>query len=166
MQIKAKIYRVVFVIIWAEMCTVSRASSLEQFSNEILTRFEKLLPKKNDAQVLQGLNILNVTLQRFTEFQRENGEIESREAISNARIGIFIFTRYCGPGARFLNRIFNNDDRTYASIDKCCREHDECPDFVTQPEDYQNYPDLDYRPQLFSRYFHAMYSNVNWRFIF
>lgn len=141
------IYRVVFVL-----CTVVNVSKAEELSNEILIRFEKLLPKQNDFHVIQTMNILNSTLQRFNEFQRENGEIESRDAISNARIGIFVFTRYCGPGARFLNRIFNRDERTYASIDNCCRAHDDCPDFVSQPADYQNYPELDYRPQLFSRY--------------
>lgn len=146
------IYRVVFLMIWTKICTVNSVSGVEELSNEILTRFEKLLQKKSDVQVLQTMNILNVTLQRFSEFQHQNNEIESRDAISNARIGIFIFTRYCGPGARFLNRILNKDERTYASIDKCCREHDECPNFVTNfPEDYKNYPELDYRPQLFTR---------------
>lgn len=146
------IYRVVFVIVWTKICTIVCVSNVEEWSNEILIRFEKLLPKKNDIQVLQTMNILNVTLQRFNEFQRQNDEIESRDAINNARIGIFIFTRYCGPGARFLNRILNKDERTYASIDNCCRGHDECPDLVSQPEDYQNYPELDYRPQLFTRF--------------
>lgn len=146
------IYRVVFVIVWTEICTVVCVSNVEELSNEILIRFEKLLPKKNDVQVLQTMNILNVTLQRFNEFQRQSNEIESRDAMNNARIGIFIFTRYCGPGARFFNRIFNKDERTYASIDNCCQAHDECPDLVSQPQDYQNYPELDYRPQLFTRF--------------
>lgn len=146
------IYRVVFVVIWTKICTILSVSNVEELSNEILIRFEKLLPKKNDLQVLQTMNILNVTLQRFNEFQHQNNEIESRDAINNARIGIFIFTRYCGPGARFLNRILNKDERTYTSIDNCCRAHDECPDFVTNfPDDYKNYPELDYRPQLFTR---------------
>lgn len=145
------IYRVVFVIVWTKLCTAVSVPSVEELSNEILIRFEKLLPKKNDAQVLNMMNILNVTLQRFNQFQRESGEIESRDAINNARIGIFIFTRYCGPGSRFLNRIFSKDDRTYVSIDNCCREHDECPHLVSQPDDYGNYPGLDYRPQMFSR---------------
>lgn len=76
------------------MCTVVSVSSVEELSNEILIRFEKLLPKKADAQVSHTMNTLNVTLQRFNQFQRESGEIESRDALSNARIGIFIFTRY------------------------------------------------------------------------
>lgn len=146
------IYRAVFLMIWTEICTANSVLNVEELSNEILSRFEKLLPKKNDVQVLQTMNILNMTLQKFSEFQHKNNEIESRDAISNARIGIFIFTRYCGPGARFLNRILSKDERTYANIDSCCRAHDECPDFVTNfPEDYENYPELDYRPQLFTR---------------
>lgn len=133
-------------------------SNVEEWSNEILVRFENLLPKKNDIQILQTMNILNVTLQRFNEFTRENGEVESRDAINNARIGIFVFTRYCGPGARFLNRIFNKDERTYASIDNCCKAHDECPHFISKPEDYGNYPELDYRPQLYSRSVQNLFS--------
>lgn len=147
------IFRVVFLTIWTQVCTVNSVSNIEQLPNEIISRFEKLLPKKSDVQVLQTMNILNMTLQRFSEFQHQNNEIESRDASSNARIGVFIFTRYCGPGARFLNRILTKkDERTYANIDNCCRAHDECPDFVTNfPDDYQNYPELDYRPQLFTR---------------
>lgn len=142
--------RIFFYFVIYSVVSVSKADEL---SNEILIRFEKLLPKKYDFQVLQTMNILNLTLQRFNEFQRENiGEIESRDAINNARIGIFVFTRYCGPGARLLNRILNRDERTYASIDNCCRAHDECPDFVSQLDDYKNYPELDYRPQFFSRF--------------
>lgn len=152
------IYGVVFVI-----CTVVNVSNADELSNDILMRFEKLLPKQHDLQVIQTMDILNLTLQRFNEFQRENGEIESRDAMINARIGIFVFTRYCGPGARFLNRIFGRDERTYASIDNCCRAHDECPDFVSQPDDYQNYPELDYRPQLFSRY--EQINKIDW-FVF
>lgn len=140
------VYRVVFVI-----CTAVNISKTDEFSDDILIRFEKLLPNVKDMQVLQTMNILNLTLQRFNEFQRDNSEIESRDAVNNARIGLFVFTRYCGPGARFLNRIFNRDERTYASIDNCCRAHDECPEFVSGPSDYINYPELDYRPQFFSR---------------
>lgn len=127
-------------------------SDLEIISNEIFSRFEKSLPMKNDVHVFNAMQALNVTLQRFKEFQSRSGDFESRDAMINGRIGIFIFTRYCGPGARFLNRIPKNDKRTYASIDHCCRLHDECPDYVSRPEDYERYPELERRPQLFSRF--------------
>lgn len=146
------IYCIVLVIVWTEMCTVVSVLNVDEWSNnEILSSFAELLPKKNDTQIWHTMNVLNMTLQRFNQFQRESGEMESRDAMNNGKIGIFIFTRYCGPGARFLNRIFYKDERTYASIDNCCRAHDECPDFVSQPQEYGNYPGLDYRPQLFSR---------------
>lgn len=119
--------------------------------NEIMHRFEKSLSKGYDVDVWNALNALNVTMQKFNEFQRGSETIESRDAMINSRIGVFLFTRYCGPGARLLNKIFKTDERTYSNIDNCCRLHDECPDYVLQPHDYERYPDLDVRPQFFSR---------------
>lgn len=122
-----------------------------ELSNEILYRFEYSLPKNSDAQVWNAIKALNTTVQRFKEFQNQNYNVESRDAMINGRIGIFLFTRYCGPGSRILNRFFKTDERTYADIDNCCRLHDECPDYVLRPEDYDKYPELDKRPQFFSR---------------
>lgn len=122
----------------------------EEFQNEIMFRFEKSWP--NDWEVQNALHALNVTMQKFSEFQSRNGGFESRDATINGRIGVFLFTRYCGPGARFLNKFFKTDERTYARIDNCCRMHDECPDYVLRNEDYARYPALDVRPQFFSRF--------------
>lgn len=121
-----------------------------EFQNEIMFRFEKSWP--NDWEVQNALHALNVTMQKFSEFQSRNGGFESRDATINGRIGVFLFTRYCGPGARFLNKFFKTDERTYARIDNCCRMHDECPDYVLRNEDYKRYPALDVRPQFFSRF--------------
>lgn len=123
----------------------------DEFSNEILHRFEYSLSKTYDAQVWNAIQSLNMTLHKFQEFQSQNKDFESRDAVLNGRIGIFIFTRYCGPGARYLNRVFKTDDRTYDSIDHCCRMHDECPDYVLRPEDYAKYPNLEIKLQFFSR---------------
>lgn len=120
--------------------------------NEIMHRFEKSLSKGYDVDVWNALNALNVTMQKFNEFQRGSETMESRDAMINSRIGVFLFTRYCGPGARLLNKIFKTDERTYSNIDNCCRLHDECPDYVLQPHDYERYPNLDVRPQFFSRF--------------
>lgn len=135
------------------------ASVSEFDENEIMHRFEKSLSKNFDLDVWNAVNALNITMQKFNEFQNRSGHIESRDAMINSRIGVFLFTRYCGPGARILNRIFKTDERTYTSIDTCCRLHDECPDYVNQPHDYQRYPDLDVRPQFFSRFVY-----ICWRF--
>lgn len=132
---------------------IANLSKYEEFPNEILVRYEKSLPKIVDLDVWNAIQSLNATLHRFDEFQsRSENEVESRDAMVNSRIGVFLFTRYCGPGARFLNRIFKTDERTYANIDNCCRMHDECPDYVLQPYDYERYPYLDVRPQFYSRF--------------
>lgn len=79
------------------------------------------------------------------------GFLDDANPAYNSRIGIFLFTRYCGPGSRLWNKIFNQDKKTYAEIDGCCQMHDECPNYVENFNDYYNYPGLEYRPQFFSR---------------
>lgn len=139
-------------------------ASVSEFNeNEILHRFEKSLSKGYDLEVWNAINALNVTMQKFNEFQSGSGNFESRDAMINSRIGVFLFTRYCGPGARLLDKIFKTDDRTYSSIDSCCRLHDECPDYVLQPNDYERYPELDIRPQFFSRFVFTLHINLNVR---
>lgn len=152
-----KFFTVLIIITCGQVCASIR--EFEELPNEILFHFEKSLPKNYDLDVQNALQALNVTLQRFNEFQSRNGGFESRDAVINSRIGIFLFTRYCGPGARFLNKIFKTDERTYAKIDNCCRMHDECPDYVLRSDDYKRYPGLDVRPQFFSR----SVASVNWK---
>lgn len=113
---------IVFIVLYQVILSVS-----EFDENEIMHRFEKSLSNNFDLDVWNAINALNVTMQKFNEFQNRSEHIESRDAMINSRIGVFLFTRYCGPGARILNRIFKTDERTYTSIDTCCRLHDECP---------------------------------------
>lgn len=82
------------------------------------------------------------------------------EILQNGRLGLFLFTRYCGPGARIWEKIFKNSNtgRTYQDIDVCCKVHDNCPNFVGQEAHYQQYPGLQIRPQFFSRWVTAIHS--------
>lgn len=141
---------VVCIFIGVSSTNISESED-EELPNEIFHRFEKSLQNNYDLDVWNAINALNVTVEKFHEFQRRNGHVESRDAMINSRIGVFLFTRYCGPGARIFNRFFKTDERTYASIDNCCRMHDECPDYVNSDSDYYRYPELDVRPQFFSR---------------
>lgn len=108
--------------------------------------------KAFESEAWNALNALNATLRRFIEFQQRD-VFESRDAMMHSRLGVFLFTRYCGPGSRILNKIFQTDERTYANVDYCCRMHDECPHYVETSLDYQQYPGLEVRPQFFSRWF-------------
>lgn len=148
-------FRMYYVILSAVLVilgqTLANISRYEELPHEILYRYEKSLAKSYDSDVWNAIQALNATLQKFNDFQSQSEELESRDAMINSRIGVFLFTRYCGPGARLLNRIFKTDERTYSNIDNCCRKHDECPHYVLQPNDYQRYPELDERPQFFSR---------------
>ncbi|XP_031635153.1 phospholipase A2-like [Contarinia nasturtii] len=142
---------VVVVVVFCAGASSTNISKYEQLPSEIWHRFEKSLQNNYDSDVLNAIHALNMTIQKFHEFQRRSEYVESRDAMINSRIGVFLFTRYCGPGARIFNRIFKTDERTYTNIDNCCRMHDECPEYVLQPHDYQQYPGLDVRPQFFSR---------------
>lgn len=99
-----------------------------------------------DLSRLQAL-----TAQQNLTIRNLLGFLDDTNPAYNSRIGVFLFTRYCGPGSRLWNKIFKNDKKTYAEIDSCCQMHDECPNYVENAEDYTNYPGLEYRPQFFSR---------------
>lgn len=76
--------------------------------------------------------------------------------ISNRVLDIFYFSRYCGPGDRVWggrSAAGGNSERiSYADLDECCRQHDECPNYIRDPEQYGQFPGLEYRNQYFSRY--------------
>uniref|UniRef100_A0A182NN97 phospholipase A2 n=1 Tax=Anopheles dirus TaxID=7168 RepID=A0A182NN97_9DIPT len=64
--------------------------------------------------------------------------------------GLKFLTYYCGPGN------WSADGGTvqnayFASIDQCCKHHDECPDTIVARYDYRRYEDLPYKSQIFTR---------------
>lgn len=73
---------------------------------------------------------------------------------NNNKIGLFIFTQYCGPGDRVWNVAGQGklpSKKTYAQIDVCCKQHDECPNYISGDSDYDRYTGLPHRQQAFSR---------------
>lgn len=79
--------------------------------------------------------------------------------ISNRVVDIFLFTQYCGPSERIwktVSRPFTGVQQlervTYADLDVCCRQHDSCPNYIQNKEQYNQYPGLDFRNQYFARY--------------
>lgn len=123
----------------------------DEITQDLVNRFEKPIPKNIDTDTRNAFDTLNTTIRQFNEFQSRDDYTDSRDSMINGRIGVLLFTRFCGPGARLLNKIFKTDERTYADIDVCCRMHDECPHYVSDSDDYKQYPGLEQRPQFFSR---------------
>lgn len=79
--------------------------------------------------------------------------------INGQKIGLFLFTQYCGPGDRVWRRLpqshqWNNgrNGRTYREIDACCKQHDECPNYIENAGQHSKYPGLSIKPQMFARY--------------
>lgn len=103
----------------------------------------------SELDILNVLSSLNLTEKNVIDLQMAGNS--ENEAMLNTRTGVFLFTRYCGPGSRLWNKIFKQDQRTYVDIDYCCKMHDECPNYVEKLEDYNQYPGLEFRPQFFSR---------------
>lgn len=74
--------------------------------------------------------------------------------ISNRVVDIFFFTQYCGPSNRIwrqITRPFSKDRVTYADLDVCCYQHDNCENYVLDGADYDRYPGLPHRSQFFAR---------------
>lgn len=95
------------------------------------------------------LNTVYITRNGFDE------QFKDESMSFDGRIGLFLFTRYCGPGARIWKTFFPGE-RSYTDIDLCCKMHDECPNFVEKREHYSSYPGLEFRPQYFSRSVHRI----------
>lgn len=87
-----------------------------------------------------------------TDGVRATRQYNGDTVVYDSRLGLFLFTRYCGPGARIWQKIFPNGERTYSDIDRCCKMHDSCPNFVEKKEHYDQYPGLEIRSQFFSRF--------------
>ncbi|KAG4071262.1 hypothetical protein HA402_003966 [Bradysia odoriphaga] len=75
--------------------------------------------------------------------------------LTDGKIGLFLFTQYCGPGERVWKSISGSGKRpstsTYADIDVCCKQHDECPNYISSDGDYEKYAGLPHRSQIFTR---------------
>lgn len=73
----------------------------------------------------------------------------------NEKIGLFVHTQYCGPGERVWksrsSRAKIHSPATYAKIDVCCKNHDECPNYISSESDYSKYTGLPHKQQLWSR---------------
>lgn len=102
-----------------------------------------------DADMWLALSAFNLTEKTLIDLNTIDGK---EETIQNIRTTVLLFTRYCGPGARFWNKLFKSDERTYMDVDYCCKMHDECPHYVEKFDDYSRYPGLEFRPQFFSRF--------------
>lgn len=149
---KSKLFRLILVIIGlSRIAANSNQFDFLGIAKDMMQRLDKPTSKAFDIDAWYALQSLNATIFNFIEYQQSSGLIESREETINSRIGLFLFTRFCGPSGKLLNKIFKTDERTYTQIDACCRFHDECPEYVNTYGDYQNYPGLEHRRQFFSR---------------
>lgn len=145
-------------IFWGPLYGIASPSNVvqhlkfDEITRDLMDRLENSNTKIDNIDVRNAVKSLNATLRNFNEFQSNVDSFESKDAMINGRVGVLLFTRFCGPGARLLNKFFKTDQRTYASIDVCCQMHDECPNYVNRANDYRKYPGLEQRLQIFSRY--------------
>lgn len=61
-----------------------------------------------------------------------------------------VLTNFCGPGNWSINGEVTQNPY-FNQIDQCCKKHDECPHCIVHRKDYERYPSLPYKPQLFTR---------------
>lgn len=61
-----------------------------------------------------------------------------------------VLTNFCGPGNWSINGEVTQNPY-FREIDLCCKKHDECPDYIVKKRDYERYPGLPFKPQLFTR---------------
>ncbi len=89
-----------------------------------------------------------------SEFDRIDDDYDD-DTLYNQKAGLFVFTQYCGPGERVWKSAGGQGKfpsaTTYADIDVCCKQHDECPNYISTDSDYQRYAGLPHRQQLWSR---------------
>ncbi|XP_055620542.1 uncharacterized protein LOC129764918 isoform X3 [Toxorhynchites rutilus septentrionalis] len=61
-----------------------------------------------------------------------------------------LFTNFCGPGNWAVDGEITQNPY-FHKIDQCCKNHDECPFSIVGQSDYQYFPGLPHKPQLFTR---------------
>lgn len=158
-MISLRIIIMLYLVFWGPLYGIASPSKIVQHLNfdeitrDIMERLANSNTKIDDIDVQNAVKSLNATLRNYNAFQSNGDNFETRDAMMNGRLGVLLFTRFCGPGARLLNQFFKSDQRTFANIDVCCQMHDECPNYVNRANDYRKYPGLEQRPQIFSRYF-------------
>lgn len=82
-------------------------------------------------------------------------DFKQNDALNNEKVGLFVFTQYCGPGERIWKTVSGHGKYTYADIDVCCKQHDECPNYILSDRDYDRYSGLPRRNQIFARLVHV-----------
>ncbi|KAJ6633747.1 Phospholipase A2 [Pseudolycoriella hygida] len=91
-------------------------------------------------------------IHKFTNITQS--EFDRSDMMNNQKIGLFVFTQYCGPGERVWRSSGQErkpSSNMYADIDVCCKQHDGCPNYVSSSSDYDRYVGLPQKSQLFSR---------------
>lgn len=85
----------------------------------------------------------------------QNMQYNDEENMYNPKIGLFLFTKYCGPGDRDWKNIplhsNQRDLRSYRDIDACCKAHDGCQNYVENSSEFEKFPGLPPKAQLFAR---------------
>ncbi|XP_055533911.1 uncharacterized protein LOC129723608 [Wyeomyia smithii] len=87
-------------------------------------------------------------LQKYADSTLDN-EVHQHD-VAGSRFSVRIFTNYCGPGNWSPNGEVTQNPY-FTKIDQCCKSHDECPSYVVQQRNYENFPGLPFKPQIFSR---------------
>lgn len=91
-------------------------------------------------------------------------EFKQADTLNNEKIGLFVFTQYCGPGERVWKSISGQSKlpstTTYADIDVCCKQHDECPNYIVSDSDYNKYAGLSRRSLIFARLVEKKHLNI------
>lgn len=62
-----------------------------------------------------------------------------------------VLTNFCGPGNWSIDGEVTQNPY-FQDIDLCCKKHDECPDYIVKRKDYERFPGLPYKPQIFTRW--------------
>ncbi|XP_062560384.1 uncharacterized protein LOC134224815 [Armigeres subalbatus] len=93
-----------------------------------------------DREVVNSLN--NVVAEAY-ETESQNDPVKGSSYTK-------VLTNFCGPGNWSINGEVTQNPY-FHKIDLCCKEHDECPDYIVNRGDYERYPGLPYKAQIFTR---------------
>lgn len=90
---------------------------------------------------------LIATLQSYVVEMLQN---ETESAPYGSGNNVKLFTNFCGPGNWAVDGEITQNPY-FNKIDQCCKDHDECPFSIVGQNDYQYFPGLPHKPQLFTR---------------
>lgn len=117
--------------------------------DEITLNITQLPPKFSSPKYFNEYYMSLYRNMKYNSNWRDVKNQDMEDKIMGIKFPTFYVTNYCGPD--------QNPGATdvmpgpFEDVDRCCKAHDHCPNYIDTPTKYSLYPDLPIKRQYFSK---------------